>query len=604
MKTDLHEFTSFGKGNKFSDQIDGLYGLTYSRVSSKEQETGFSLQIQDKAMEDEAAKRNVTILASFGGVYESAKNDERTEFNRMLKFARQSKQKVSYIFVYSVDRFSRSGANAIYIADQLRKENIKIFAVTQPSDTFTPSGKMQQNMQFIFSEYDNDLRREKCVAGIKEMLLNGYWPNNPPIGYDQKTRRKRVNTEMEQRQVITINEKGKLIRKAFHWKAEDRLTNSEIIVKLAALGLKTSKQQFCKILSNPFYCGLMAHNVLGGEIIQGRHEGIVSKDLFLRANNVKARNGVWTKRKDFEMIPLKNFMKCDSCGSSFCGYMVKKKGIWYYKCNKTGCQKNRNASFINDLFISELSKYTLHEKYIEPVKLGFAKYFESVSQVSKSDVEILKGKLTEVNVRIEAVEERFAIGEIDRDLFQKFIAKYRAEKVEILKEIESNSFKNSNLEKNIHKYCSMLSNLPQIWTSTDYRGKIELQDLMFPKGIIYNRENDCFRTPEVNEVAFVMAELAKNVERKKKGDEAYFNTSSPSVPRRRLELPRLATYAPQAYLYTIPTPGHCASCILPDSYRDLHLGMLYFPETTGTNTRAKFLISETEIKNCKNDNNF
>jgi len=28
------------------------------------------------------------------------------------------------------------------------------------------------------------------------------------------------------------------------------------------------------------------------------------------------------------------------------------------------------------------------------------------------------------------------------------------------------------------------------------------------------------------------------------------------VPRRRLELPRLAAYAPQAYLYTIPTPGH------------------------------------------------
>lgn len=541
MKTDLHIFTAFGKGSKFIEEKDGLYGLTYSRVSSKEQETGFSLQIQDKAMEDEAMKRNVTILASFGGVYESAKNDERAEFNRMLKFARQSKQKVSYIFVYSVDRFSRSGANAIYIADQLRKENIKIFAVTQPSDTFTPSGKMQQNMQFIFSEYDNDLRREKCVAGTKEMLLNGYWPNNPPLGYDQITRRKRSNTEMEQRQIITINEKGKLIRKAFYWKAEDHLTNSEIIVKLAALGLKISKQQFCKLISNPFYCGLMAHNVLGGEVVQGRHEGIVSKDIFLKANDVHTRNGVWTKRRNFENVPLKNFMKCENCGSSYCGYLVKQKGLWYYKCNKTGCKCNRNANVINNLFLNELSKYSIDQKYIEPIKIAFKKYFESVTKVNESDIELLKVRLSETTKKIESIEERFAIGEIEKELFQKFIVKYRTEKVEILKEIENSSYKNSNLEKQLNKYCSILSNVATIWTSNDYRGKIELQELMFPKGIIYNRKNDSFRTEEINEVAFVLTELSSDIAGKNKGDEACFNTSSPSVHMKGLEPPPLRT---------------------------------------------------------------
>ncbi len=39
------------------------------------------------------------------------------------------------------------------------------------------------------------------------------------------------------------------------------------------------------------------------------------------------------------------------------------------------------------------------------------------------------------------------------------------------------------------------------------------------------------------------------------------------VPRRRLELPHLAAYAPQAYLYTIPTPGHV---ILPENDQDKH----------------------------------
>ena len=50
------------------------------------------------------------------------------------------------------------------------------------------------------------------------------------------------------------------------------------------------------------------------------------------------------------------------------------------------------------------------------------------------------------------------------------------------------------------------------------------------------------------------------------------------VSRRRLELPRLATYAPQAYLYTIPTPGQ-----------------VYFSASAKTNTR---------VIRCKNDNYF
>ena len=583
MKNDLEIFLPFGKKGKFAERIEGSNCLIYTRVSTKEQEKGFSLETQKRVIEQACASNNLTILSYFGGVYESAKNDERAEFNRMLNFARKSKERVSHIMVYSVDRFSRSGANAIYIAEQLRQENIKIFAVTQPSDTFTATGKMQQNMQFIFSEYDNDLRREKCVAGMKEMLLNGYWPGKPPIGYDQKTRKKRDMGAMTERQTTSINEKGKLIRKAFLWKAEDRLTNAEIITRLKPLGLTVYKQQLCKILANPFYCGLMAHNMLNGEVVPGRHDPLISREIFLKANSIKTRNGVWTHRKDFEEIPLKNFMKCEHCGSSFCGYVVKKKNLWYYKCNKTGCKCNRSATSINDLFVkNELSKFTIDEKYIEPIKLGFIKYFDSLIKTSEADTQILTTRLQEASKKIESIEERFAIGEIDKELYQKFITKYKKERAEITKEIEGNKFKNSNLENRLEKYCSILRNVPLLWTSNDYRGKLELQELLFPQGITFNKENNTFRTPEINQVAFIMSQLARDAAGQTKGDTSQNCLMSPYVPRRGLEPLHLTAYAPQAYLYTIPTPGQS------------HL-FVYFPVTTRTNTRAKILIA------CKQD---
>src|SRR5574343_1418968 len=143
-----------------------------------------SLTTQKKSCELYALKHNYKIVGSFGGTYESAKTDERKEFNKMLSFVKKSKEKVSFIIVYSVDRFSRSGANAIYITEQLRKQGVLVVSVSQPTDAATPSGSLQQNIQYIFSEYDNQLRREKCMSGVKEAILRGEWCYRVPMGYD------------------------------------------------------------------------------------------------------------------------------------------------------------------------------------------------------------------------------------------------------------------------------------------------------------------------------------------------------------------------------------------------------------------------------------
>ena len=226
MSKDLILFESFAKG-RMKTKSNGNNCVIYTRVSTKEQaDNNFSLETQKKACEQYASKCGYQIAGCFGGTYESAKTDERKEFNNMLSFVKRSKEKVSSIIVYSVDRFSRSGANAIYLAEQLKKQGIVVCAVTQPTDATTASGSLQQNIQFIFSEYDNQLRREKCMAGVREKIQQGIWCTAPPTGYDII----RVNGKEEFR----VNNVGKLLRKGFHWKAEG-LANEEVRQKLAKM---------------------------------------------------------------------------------------------------------------------------------------------------------------------------------------------------------------------------------------------------------------------------------------------------------------------------------------------------------------------------------
>lgn len=143
--------------------------VIYTRVSTKEQaDNNMSLAKQMKACEAYAYKNELNVLASFGGTYESAKTDERKEFTRMLNYVKNSRHKVAYILVYSFDRFSRSGPNAIYISESLRKQGIQIRAVTQPVDAMTPTGALQQNILFIFSEL-KELLMEKMEQVAYQM---------------------------------------------------------------------------------------------------------------------------------------------------------------------------------------------------------------------------------------------------------------------------------------------------------------------------------------------------------------------------------------------------------------------------------------------------
>src|SRR5437870_1859979 len=117
--TDLAVFSAFAKGKQVLAKRTNN-AVIYTRVSTSEQTSNLSLDVQRKACEQYAHKFGYSVMGFFGGTFESAATDERKQFNSMLSFVKKCRERVSYILVYSVDRFSRSGANAIYIKEQLR----------------------------------------------------------------------------------------------------------------------------------------------------------------------------------------------------------------------------------------------------------------------------------------------------------------------------------------------------------------------------------------------------------------------------------------------------------------------------------------------------
>jgi site-specific DNA recombinase len=511
MSNDLLFFESFAKGKK-TKVTKGSNCVIYTRVSTKEQaDNNMSLETQRKACELHATKNKFSILGYFGGTYESAKTDERKEFNNMLTFLKKSKEAISYIIVYSVDRFSRSGANAIYIAEKLKKEGINVFAVSQPTDSTTASGSLQQNIQFIFSEYDNQLRREKCMAGVKEKLMSGVWCSILPTGYD--------SVGKGDKKAFVLNEKGKFIKKAFAWKSVG-LSNEAIREKLESIGWKIDLRRITDLFRNPFYCGIIAHNALEGAMVEGIQEKAVSRELFLQVNGIldKRKHGYSTNPIN-EEIPLKRFLICDTCRKYMRAYKAYKNQEYYYKCGTEGCCSNKRADKLHESFKNILSCYnlTIDKNFEAIIKIQMCATYNQLNKDNTETLNNLNNQIKELDKKLERLEERLIDEDIDKQQFLKYDAKFKSEKMLLAKTMAISNKRVSNLDKVVNKAIEYSTKLNTIWACGDYHQKQQLQFLVFPDGILYNRKKDECRTERVNSVFSYISQLAWVLGKEKSG---------------------------------------------------------------------------------------
>ncbi|GAA4746388.1 recombinase family protein [Flavisolibacter ginsenosidimutans] len=510
---DLVFFEQFARGKK-AQTVRSSNCVIYTRVSTKEQaDNNMSLETQKRACEQFASKQGYNIIGYFGGTYESAKTDERKAFNSMLAYVKKCKEKVSYIIVYSVDRFSRSGANAIYITEQLKRGGITVQSVTQPTDATTASGSLQQNIQFIFSEYDNQLRREKCMAGVRDALLRGEWVSKPPIGYS-------TIRENGKRKIV-VNQTGKLLRKAFLWKANEKVSNEEARLRLNALGLKLPDQRISDIFRNPFYCGLLVHNSLEGQVLEGKHEKLVSNEVFLKVNEVQAANPHGYKMTvENESISLKRFIRCEKCGKHMTGYLAHKNQKFYYKCRTKGCGVNKRADDLHPQFTKLLEDYTipLSEGLTHFIKKYTIEAFKKLNEQKEVDTVTMEKQVEELGRKLNRLEERFIEEELTKEMYLKYSEKAKEERREIERQLAKSKNGCSNLENVIESALDFASKFKPLWDLSDYWDKQKLQFMLFPEGIYYDKKKDAVRTARVNSVFLYMRRLARLSEKKKSGE--------------------------------------------------------------------------------------
>ncbi|MBU4536420.1 recombinase family protein [Patescibacteria group bacterium] len=189
------------------------------------------------------------------------------------------------------------------------------------------------------AKLENDNRGINVKRGLRTRVEMGLWPGVAPVGYlNQKAMDKKC-------QVIIDTERAPIIKKIFEKMAYEKWSGRKIHQWLKfELNFKSvgnhnlALSNIHRLLQNPFYYGTFEYPKKSGNWYQGKHEPIVTKELFDKVQIQLKRDNIVRQSKEFAFTKL---MVCGLCGSGISAeekYKQLKNGTVatyrYYGCGR------------------------------------------------------------------------------------------------------------------------------------------------------------------------------------------------------------------------------------------------------------------------------
>lgn len=408
--------------------------VIYTRVSSKDQEKGYSLAAQKKLLEEYADRKNYKSVKLYE-ISESASGKQvRKIFNQMLTHA--EKNNIQIILCEKVDRLTRNPKDATSISDWIAADEKRQVHFVKENFVLDKNTRAHENLVWdmkvaIARFYTNNLS-EEVRKGQKEKLNQGWLPKIAPMGY------KTVGEEGKKIHVIDPTT-APFVRKMFELYSTGNYSLHKLEQAMYEDGMRSKsgrqigKSRLHEYLQDPFYCGI---NLWKGERWEGKQEHLISKDLFDRVQTMLSRKTGTPHYKKHNPI-LKAIINCGQCGGTITWY--EKKGNWYGQCNhyrncpRHGCvREDRIEDQLFPLFSAVAPKNERVLAWLE----------KALKEDHKDEIELFTAKKTSLNHELDKIEHRLEAiyedkldGLISAEDYAKRLAKYTQEKETLLEQL-------------------------------------------------------------------------------------------------------------------------------------------------------------------------
>ena len=374
-----------------------LYARKSTEYSSEKQ--ALSIDSQVKEMLAIAEREGLDIIDIRREAHSAKDSGQRPVFNEILRDIKSGRY--NGVATWSPDRLSRCGGDLGSLVDLMDEKHLIQIRTYGQTFTNTPSEKFLLMILCSQAKLENDQKSINVKRGLKTRVEMGLWPAPAPTGYIKE---KRMDRKCE---TLIDPDRGHIIKQVFDKVAYEKWSGRKVYnwlkfdlnFKTAGGNKNLSLSNIFVILQNHFYYGVFEYPKKSGNWYKGKHEPLISKELFDAVQMQVKSQFVRSENKEFAFTKL---MTCGLCGSGICAdekFKKQKNGNVhrhvYYGCTKSK-DKNCRCGYINEIDL--LKQFEELMDKIDIDEIGIKRKLKEEVERFKKFQRVLLGKPTQVTV--------------------------------------------------------------------------------------------------------------------------------------------------------------------------------------------------------------
>lgn len=318
-----------------------MKAIILSRVSSKDQEDGYSIAAQTEKLREYCQRKGLELQKLFE-ITESSTVGDRKQFKEMLVYVKEihanTNQRVA-IVVDAVDRLMRNFSEQPILNELINKDVIELhFARTGGiiHKDSNSNDKLMWNIQIVMAQAYVDALKDNVKRSIDFKIKKGEYITKAPIGYLNVPKNQRQGTD-----IILDEARCFLVKRLFQEYATGTHSLRDIVVLAKKWGLRSksgkniARSHIHRILQDQFYIGMMS---IKGQLHPHNYPCIIDAETFEKCQQVRLNANKKPFRYADKPFVFRGLLRCKDCGCSYTSYMKKERYIYLRPTsNKANC---------------------------------------------------------------------------------------------------------------------------------------------------------------------------------------------------------------------------------------------------------------------------
>lgn len=257
------------------------YCLYVRKSTEQEEKQILSIDSQIKEMMQIAQRENLHVVEIRKESHSAKASGQRPVYNQLIADIRSGM--FNGIITWAPDRLSRNAGDLGSVIDLMDQKLLLEIRTYSQKFSDSPNEKFLLMILGSQAKLENDNRSINIKRGMRTRVEMGYWPCVAPTGYINENRKDKPGSVLSdplrapiiKQMFEKVGENGWSGRKVYGWLKHD-------LKFVTRHGKSISLGNIYLIFRNSFYYGMVEYPQKSGKWYHGKHEPIITKELFDR----------------------------------------------------------------------------------------------------------------------------------------------------------------------------------------------------------------------------------------------------------------------------------------------------------------------------------